>query len=475
MNFEQTKDFLQQHWNSWVLATLQEYTTIPNVSPLFDPDWDSHGYMEQAAHLLVDSISNVKIQGISHRIIQLPNCTPLILIEVEAFQSGHGNVLLYGHYDKQPAFTGWDDGKGPWIPVLENGRLYGRGTGDDGYAIFSCLTAIAALQQQGCAHPRCVILIEGCEESGSPDLPTYMEHLKDEIGPPDVVVCLDAECGNYDQLWLTTSLRGVISGTLHVHVLTEGIHSGAGGGIVPSSFRILRALLERLETQHDGTMIEEFHKPIPTWVDEQSLEVATTLGETVLNRYPWVKPQNISAENLANLVTANTWSPCLEVVGILGVPRTQDAGNTLRPYTSVKISIRLPPNCDPTRICTFVKQELERDIPSGTVVNFELDAAESGWFSPEVQPWLNDTLHAASNLFFGNPCKRMGTGGTIPFMKMLGNQYPDCQFVVTGVLGPHSNAHGPNEFLDLKTAERVTGCVSYLLNQIGSGYHNIGA
>ena len=474
MNFNQTKSFLHKSWNSWILDTLKEYTKIPNVSPLFDPEWHTHGYMQQAARLLVEAISRAQLQGISYELLTLPNCTPLIYIEVPAFNNGSGNVLLYGHYDKQPAFTGWDEGKGPWNPVLENGRLYGRGTGDDGYAIFSSLTALASLQQQGCAHPRCVILIEGCEESGSPDLPAYMDHLKDDIGTPDVVVCLDAECGNYDQLWLTTSLRGVISGTVEVKVLTEGIHSGAGGGIVPSSFRILRLLLERLESQDTGEMANEFYTTIPSWVQEQSQEVAETLGDTVLDRYPWINRTSVSGYNLASLVTANTWSPCLEVVGLDGAPRTQEGGNTLRPYTTVKISIRLPPNLDPQHISAFVKQEIERNPPLGAQVAFDLDAAESGWYAPEVQPWLNDSLQEASKIFFDNPCKRMGTGGTIPFMKMLGNQYPDCQFIVTGVLGPHSNAHGPNEFLDVQTAERVTGCVAYVLEKIAANDHNRG-
>ncbi len=464
MNLEQVKKTISTHWSDYILDTLKEYIKIPNLSPQFDPDWEENGHMHKAAALFADSARTFEIEELSLRIVELPSRTPLLFLDVPAANGGEGNVLLYGHFDKQPEFDGWHPGKGPWIPVVEHGRLFGRGGGDDGYAMFSCLSAIAAMQREGNALPRCVILIEGSEESGSPDLPHYIELLADEIGKPDLVICLDAECGNYDQLWLTTSLRGMLSGTLTVDVLTEGVHSGGAGGIVPSSFRLLRSLYDRIEQNETGRLHERLYTEIPSWARTQSSEVAETLGSTIIERYPWAKDAEPVDEPLDELLIANTWHPSLATVGIGGAPLPDVAGNTLRPQTSTKMVFRLPPNADASQAAEFVQRELERDPPIGASVRFECDAAESGWYSKPVASWLHESLDRASRNFFGQPYRRMGTGGTIPFMKMLGDRFPQCEFMVTGVLGPHSNAHGPNEFLDLKTAERVTCCVASVLN-----------
>lgn len=468
MNLKRVVETVAFQWSDFILDTLKEYITIPNLSPQFDDEWAKNGHMHHAVSLLAKTAPTFGISDMSLRVVELPARTPLLFLEVPASNDGEGNVLLYGHYDKQPEFSGWHEGKGPWIPVLENGRLFGRGGGDDGYAMFSCLSAIAAIQQQGCALPRCTIIIEGCEESGSFDLPHYIELLKDEIGEPDLVICLDAECGNYDQLWLTTSLRGMLSGTLTVDVLSEGIHSGGAGGIVPSSFRLLRSLYERLENNETGRLHEAFYTETPDWASVQCVEMAKTLGTTIINRYPWINSARPVNEPLEELLIANSWHPSLATVGIGGAPHPDVAGNTLRPHTSTKMVFRLPPNADADEVAKFVQFELERDPPVGAEVRFECDAAESGWFSKPVAQWLHDSLDRASMSFFQKPYRRMGTGGTIPFMKMLGDQFPNCEFMITGVLGPHSNAHGPNEFLDLRTAERVTCCVSSVLHDLAN-------
>ena len=242
MNTQETYRFVESVWDDEIVPALEDYIRIPNKSPAFDPDWERHGHMASLGNcLVVESFPSTR-RG---RRGTLPGRTPTLLVEIEG--DAPGNILWYGHYDKQPEFTGWEAGLSPWTPVIRNGRLYGRGGADDGYAVFGSLTAIAAAQRQGLPHARCFVLIEGCEESGSFDLPFYMEALGDRIGTPDLVICLDAECGDYDRLWVTTSLRGMLSGTLRVDVLTEGVHSGAAGSIVPSSFRMLRHVIERAE------------------------------------------------------------------------------------------------------------------------------------------------------------------------------------------------------------------------------------
>jgi acetylornithine deacetylase/succinyl-diaminopimelate desuccinylase-like protein len=449
-------------WDHSIIPALCDYIRIPNKSPAFDPDWSSNGHMRRAVQLLDAWARNAGVTGLSTEIVELPGRTPVLYGEIPA-SGGSGTVLLYGHYDKQPEFDGWRADLQPWEPVLRDGRLYGRGGADDGYAMFGSLAAIAALQAAGAPHARCVLLIEGCEESGSYDLPFYVDHLADRIGTPDLVICLDAECGNYDQLWVTTSLRGMLPGVLSVNVLSEGQHSGAAGGIVPSSFRILRQVMERIERASDGALHPALHVEIPAVVQDQLAAVANTLGPSVFQRFPLLPGVQPESEDVVELLISNAWRPSLATVGLGGAPDIGNAGNTLRPGTRAKLVIRLPPTLDAETVAPVIKQELERDPPAGARVTFELETPQTGWSAPPVAAWLDASLNTASQQFFGRPAMYMGMGGTIPFMKMLGDRFPGVQFVVTGVLGPGSNAHGPNEFLELATARRLTCCVAHVL------------
>ena len=457
------RDFVSANWDDVVVPLLETYIRIPNKSPAFDENWETHGYMQEAAELFLSNVDRYRLANATKKLVKLPNRTPVITVEVSATQGISGNVLLYGHYDKQPEFTGWNEGTGPWTPVVQNNRLYGRGGADDGYALFSALSAIAALEKADIPHPRCFVLIEGCEESGSFDLPFYLEALLDKIGKPDLLVCLDAECGNYDQLWLTTSLRGLLSGTLRVEVLNEGMHSGAAGGIVPSSFRLLRQLIDRIEDATTGELHAALHEKIPDFVHNQSMNFVETLGDDVLSRFSWSGNTRPHTRDLAQIVTQNSWGPSLATVGLGGAPEPANAGNTLRPYTEAKLVFRLPPNLDAKMAAEQIKTVFEENPPQGATVRYEVDAAESGWYAKPLDSWLVESLDQASNTYFDNPLRQMGCGGTIPFMAMLGNRFPNCQFIVTGVLGPHSNAHGPNEFLDIDTGKRVSCCIASVL------------
>ena len=453
-------EFVSEMWESSILPTLEDYIRIPNKSPAFEPDWQALGHMQAAAEHLQGWVKSCGVGGLTQRIVALPDRTPVLFCEIAG--NGPGNVLLYGHYDKQPEFEGWAEGLSPWQPVRKDGRLYGRGGADDGYACFASLAAIAALQAQGLPHPRCTLLIEGCEESGSFDLPAYMDALAEEIGAPDLVICLDAECGDYDRLWATTSLRGVLSGALTVQVLGEGVHSGAAGGIVPSSFRLLRQLIERVEDAASGR-IEALEVDIPETARAQAQTVARLLGDMNVRRFPWAGQTHPGNRAPEELVLANTWRPCLAVSGLGGAPPVEAAGNTLRPATSAKLVFRLPPSLPAEAAAERVKRTFEASPPHGATVEFRLDPAQTGWHAPEQAPWLAEALQSASQTHFGAPSATMGTGGTIPFMQMLAERFPNVQFAVTGVLGPHSNAHGPNEFLHIATGKRVTCCMAHLL------------
>jgi len=462
MNTAETRRFVDETWDRSIVPTLVEYVKIPNKSPSFDANWAEHGHMDRAAALAERWCREQDLPGMKLEVARLPGRTPLLFIEVPG--DVDDTVLLYGHLDKQPEFTGWAEGLGPWMPVIRDGRLYGRGGADDGYAVFASLTAIRALRAQGTKHARCVVVIEFCEESGSFDLPHYIEALEDRIGTPSLVVCLDAECGNYDQLWCTTTLRGNLVGNLSIDVLTEGVHSGAASGIVPSSFRIMRMLLSRVEDERTGKLIPPiFHANIPAQRREQAKAAATTLGKSIHAKFPWAPDMRPVSDDLVQLLLDNTWGSTLSITGASGIPELKNAGNVLRPNTTVKLSFRLPPTADAEQAARDVKSVLEANPPYGASVRFEVQSAMGGWSAPEVSPWLEESMHSASRTFFGADAMYMGTGGSIPFMGMLGEKFPGVQFLVTGLLGPKSNAHGPNEFLDIATGKRLTACVAHVL------------
>ena len=462
MQFEQANRLIDELWTDSITAELVEYVKIPAKSPHFDADWQQNGYIDEATEHIARWCRDQPVDGLEVEVFRLEGRTPVIFMEVSG--SIDDTVLLYGHLDKQPEMTGWAGHLGPWKPVIENDRLYGRGGADDGYAAYASLAAIRALQEQDIPHARFVLLIEACEESGSYDLPAYIEHLSDRIDSPSLVVCLDSGAGNYEQLWITTSLRGVAAGTLSVDILDEGVHSGAASGIVPSSFRIARRLISRLEDETDGRILpEDLQASIPAQRREQLAEVARALGDGVHEAFPWVGgAEPMGSEPLERLLNRN-WRAALSVTGAGGLPAIDSAGSVLRPGTQLKLSMRLPPTIDGKAGTARVKEILENDPPYGAKVRFEPDQSATGWNAPEVADWLDRACQDASGAVFGKPAMYMGEGGTIPFMAMLGESFPDAQFLITGVLGPKSNAHGPNEFLHLAYVRKLNAVVAGVL------------
>lgn len=463
-DIERLQSHVHQNWNDAIIPSLVDYIRIPNKSPAYDPDWAKHGYMEDAVtHMAAWAQARLgELPGARLEVVRLEGRTPVILIEVPG--SSAETVLLYGHLDKQPEMTGWWEGFGPWTPVIKDGKLYGRGGADDGYAMYGSLAALLALRAQKVPHARCVILIEACEESGSYDLPFYIDHLAARIGKPSLVICLDSGCGNYDQLWLTTSLRGNGVGTLTVRVLTEGVHSGDASGIVPSSFRILRQLLSRIEDEATGRiLLDELHVQVPAQRIAQARTAAAVLGPEVYSKLPLAGGTLPMGDDLAELVLNRTWRPQLAVIGADGLTPSANAGNVLLPYTTLKLSFRWPPTLDAQFAMDTVKRLLTEKPPYGAEVSVDFERGSTGWNAPPLEPWLEASVARASQLAFGKPVVYMGEGGTIPFMGMLGEKFPETQFVITGVLGPHSNAHGPNEFLHIQTGERVTTAISTIL------------
>ncbi len=459
-------DFVEEVWEREIVPELERYIPIPCKSPFFDAEWAANGYIDQAVDQIEAWCRAREIEGLSVEVVRLEGRTPVIFMEIpgtEPLAEGD-TVLLYGHLDKQPEMTGWRDDLGPWIAKREGDKLYGRGGADDGYSAYASLTAIQAVRGFGGGHARCVVLIEACEESGSYDLPYYIDALGDRIGRPSLVVCLDSGCGNYDQLWSTTSLRGMVGGTLDVEILHEGVHSGDASGIVPSSFRIARRLLSRLEREETGEiLLEAANAQIPEARRAQAGLAAEALGEQVHAKFPWVEGARPMGGDLAERVLNRTWRPALSITGAGGLPEVAMSGNVLRASTTLVLSLRLPPTVSAATIKAALDELLTRDPPHGAHVSLGLDKAADGWNAPPLAGWLEDATDAASRAYFGKPAVYMGEGGSIPFMGMLGEKFSEAQFLVTGVLGPASNAHGPNEFLHIPTGKRITGCVAAVL------------
>ena len=465
MDAARARGFIDQCWEDAILPSLIDYIKIPNKSPSFDPKWAEHGYMDAAVRLMEqwakEKITDFK--GASLDVVRLPGRTPVILMEIPG--EGAETVLLYGHLDKQPEMVGWSEGLGPWKPVRRGDKLFGRGGADDGYAMYASLAALLALRDQQLLHARCVILIEACEESGSYDLPYYVDHLASRIGKPSLVICLDSGCGDYERLWLTTSLRGMCTGLLTVRVLEEGVHSGDASGVVPSCVRILRQVISRLEDETSGAIKPaELYAQVPQQRIEQGKEAARILGDTVYTKFPFITGTKPVAEDPTELVLNRTWRPQLAVTGISGIPEPENAGNVMLPFATAKLSLRLPPTVDAQKADEVVTRLLQSDPPYGCQVTFHAERGTTGWNAPALSPWLTKSVADASQGAFGQPPAYMGEGGTIPFMAMLGRKFPEAQFLITGVLGPHSNAHGPNEFLHIAYAKKLTACVADVLS-----------
>ena len=478
---------VEKVWKGEIIDALVDYVTIPALSPAFDADWHGHGDIERAVTLLQKWAESRPIVGLQVDVVRLDAdpgtaadptpatpLTPLIVVEVAAFAgsdpgpvpgtaSGEATVLCYGHYDKQPPMAGWREGLGPWTPVIEEGRLYGRGAADDGYALFACLAAIEAVQQGGHPHQRCVILIEGSEESGSPHLPAYLKALAERIGDPSLVICLDSGCADYERLWVTTSLRGMAAGVLSVEITEEGRHSGAVGGVIPSTFRIARQLLDRIEDSTTGeVLLAEANVDIPPERIVQAGQLVESVGDGI-DGYPLLAGVNVRTKPGPQLVLDRTWRAALHVIGADGLPPTGQAGNVLRPRTALKLSLRLAPTADPLAATAALGAALTRDPPYGARVSFSADPPAPGWNAPPLQQWVLDALEAGSQAHFGRSVGFVGEGGTIPLMGTLQAGFPEAQLLVMGVLGPGSNAHGPNEFLHLGMGVGLTACVAELL------------
>lgn len=456
-----------RQWSDEVLPSLSGLVEIPALSQAFDSDWAQTGHLAAAVAHVKAWLAAREIPGATIDVVELDGRSPVLLLDVPATPGAEdkGTVLLYGHLDKQPPVGGWSEGLGPWTPVVKDGKLFGRGSADDGYAGYAATTALEAIREAGGAHARAVVLLETGEESGSPDLPAYLDHLSEKLGRVTFVVCLDSGGNDYERMWLTTSLRGMVQVHVTVRVLDSAQHSGLASGVVPSSFRVLRSLLDRLEDSETGEIkLAELNVEIPENRRGEAKATADSAPGAISNAFPTSGDTRTVANEELELLLNNSWRPTLSVIGASGFPEPADAGNVLRDATTLALSFRLPPTADSATALAAVEKALTTDVPYSATVELAGIEHADGWNAPDTAPWLDTALGDVSEHVFGAPWRSVGLGGSIPFMGLLGEKYPEAQFLVTGALGPDSNAHVPDEWLNLAQAQRITEAVAHILD-----------
>ena len=447
------------------LRYLEDYIKLRAISSAYDKDWEKNGEIERAMSLASEFIDSLSLKGMTKSIRRIEGLSPLLIIDIDATSSfsGEKTVLIYGHIDKQPATAPWQDGSDPFEPRYDGDRLYGRGVVDDGYSIVAAGIAIANLQRSGVEHPPIKVLIEASEESGSIDLPAHIEALGDELDDVELVICLDSGGFDNERLWRTTSLRGNITMTVDVSVLEHGVHSGSAGGVVPSSFRILRRLIERVEDSSTGAMVlPELYCAIPSEVVDAAGSNAVEANDPLGRLFPLVEGLKLPGDASERLLD-QSWRPSMAFVGIDNVPSVANAGNVLRSRTTAKLSFRIPPMVDGQVACDAIVKTLSQDPPYGARVTVTPDDPASGWFERPLPSKLIDVLDQVSQATFGKPSGACGEGGTIPFLAMLNELIPRASILATGVLTPASNAHGPNEWISIEAAISLTKAIATIL------------
>lgn len=462
MNYDKSLEIAKKDFDSNILPGLEEFIRIDNLSPEFDPEWETNGKAEKAGMHLLNWAKSQGIKGLKGELIKSPGKTHFLLIEIEP-QGINKTVLLYGHFDKQPSLGEWEEGLHPNKPVIKNGLLYGRGSSDDGYALFSMIEAVKLIQLQNCKHGHIVIALESGEESGSPDLISYLKTYKERTGNPDLMICLDSGCKDYSCLWLTTSLRGLTKIEVEIECLKEDVHSGEAGGIAPDAFSILRILLNRLEDSKTSKIIVPLNAEIPKYIMEDAEKLADYLKEKVVTDLVKLADGVVPiTDDYKELILNNTWRPTMVVIGI-NHPQVEGSGNILRSKIKACLSFRLPPtfNCkDAEKIITEI---LTKDPPYNAKINVKVNISVNGWAAKNLNNSLKKSFSKSSNYLFGKDYYSNGEGGTIGFIPELGELYPECEMLVTGVLGPGSNAHSINECLNIDYTNKMTVALAHAI------------
>ena len=462
--------YSEDQFEPFFIKGLQEFVRVENLTPMVDPEYATNGLVQKAMECVDKWIQGLNIIGLKRHVIHPEGLNPLVVYVVEPSEGCTKNIMMYGHLDKQPYGPGWEEGLSPTDPIIRGDFMYGRGSCDDGYSAFACMLAVKALQESGAKWPRVVLTLETEEESGSPCLLALLKEAEPLIGKPDAMFCMDSGALDYEQLWLTSSLRGVCIVELTVEGGKAGYHSGETGGIIPETFRVVRQLLNRLDDPETGEVCKEFQVEVPDFKRQEAKFIAGKYGDKIYNKFD-VHPgvQYMSQDNVEELYLNKAWRPNLSITGADGLPPCGIAGNVLRPKTTVKCSMRLVPTFDAHQANQIFEEKLTKNVPYNAKVTLKGGHAGSGWCQKQLEPWLQTAFEQSAQKFFdGTPVGTFGEGGSIPFLKELERKYPATQIVALGCCGPESNIHGPNEKINLVYVKKIIKTLGHLLTVSGS-------
>ena len=469
MDAKAIQRYVNDFFPNKVLPTFMNYVRIPNTTPSSDPNWKQTGNLLKAAELIVTWIKSLNLKDAKVYLLQDGDHTPFIFTDIAATRKNDDRtILFYSHFDKMPATTGWDEGKGATKPVIENGRLYGRGTADDGYASFSVFTAVKCCQDHGVPLPRICITIEGCEESGEEDLRYYFLKLKPIFGNVALFVCMDAGCEDYKRLWVTTTLRGTVQAKVTVNTLSLDLNANLTSGVVPDNYLIMRTIIDALQNEKGEILVPELNLPedlIPPERVEQCKKVAEIKGEQYKKDVPLYEETEALQSDIYQLVLNKCWRPCLTVIGADGIPKFEDSGNVMKPNLSFQISFRLPPHVDCEKAKEAIDKKIKESIPFNANVQVDIPFCSNGWDLNTFSKRIENTLNNGSKSFFGNELCYRGEGGSIPFVEFFQEHFPKADLANLGIAGMDCNEHGPNESLDLDACKKFIMTLAYLMSE----------
>ncbi|CDW83647.1 peptidase m20 [Stylonychia lemnae] len=470
MESKDTATIVDEHYDSWFVPGLSDFVRVPNLTMMADNNFATNGLIQQAMECVDNYINKLDVQGLKRHVFHPEGSNPLVVYVIDGSEGATRNVMLYGHLDKQPWGAGWEEGLAPNDPQIRGDYMYGRGSSDDGYSAFATMLAVKSIQLAGGKLPRVVLVLETEEESGSPNLIPLLNLAEDVIGKPDACFCMDSGALDYDQLWLTSSLRGVCNVDLTIEGGKVGYHSGETGGIIPETFRVARALLNRLDNCDTGRVTEDLQVPVPDFKQQEADSLSEKYGDKLFKKYNLNEGvQYINEDNIPELYLNKVWRPNLSITGAEGLPPIAAAGNVLRPKTTIRCSMRLCPAFDAHEAEKIITNKLTTDVPYNAKVTVSGGHAGNGWCQKHLQEWLHNALTEAGHKFFGGKdYGSFGEGGSIPFLNELQKKYPDTQIVAMGLVGPGANIHGPNENINLVYAKKLVKTLAHVINQAGT-------
>ena len=471
MDKKSFEKYIEKMFTYNMIPNLMNFIRIPNLSPAYDYEWNTNGLLLKAANLIIAYAKSLEIKNAQINLIQDKGYSPLIFIEIPASRpNDNRTVLLYAHFDKQPHGTGWDDDKGPTKPVIQNGRLYGRGSADDGYASFSMLTAIKACQEHNCPLPRICLIFEGAEESTDEHLTYYFNKLLPIIGENVIAfIPLDSGCADYDRLWITNSLRGVCDYEINIQTLDNNISFGpeASGRIAENLFILRKAIDAVMDTSTGDVKIEEFYvKDIPEEIQEEMDKEIEIVGEQFFKEIPLYEGVKPLKTDIKEAMINNRWKPTCSILGIDNCPKIEDNGFGVKKSITVKMSMRLPPGIDSHAALEALKKVVKENIYFDAKVKFLSAEVADGWKLTNFSEKTKNVLNKASKEYFGNELVFKGMGGSIPFITYFQTKYPNADVICTGILGADCFEHGPNENLHLEACKKMILVLCYFLSEI---------